>query len=320
MQNETCIGYLRYSGKLVDEGFLDARKSAQALIGFDEALRFFISYQVPQLADVDYEIPVRVQKGSWEALIPDSVGKWVLMALGAGATVYVTTAAKKMAESDFKEAGIKTLFARSLESILWIARIGAHVGDMTQKTFQGVKWRNNNQEVGLPNAQGEHLFVPKEQLEAWRACDPSLLSKMSEIVEADREMTLGLFKDDSEQRVNISITQKSIFIPNHDDTQEVLFPEFLHGQYVELEGSTTRGNKNTNTIGFKYRDHILTCYPQAGRTVVEYKRALFLRCRIYGVISRADEFGRITEKRPKIHFSNLVPIEEDLSPLPLFKT
>ena len=39
------IGFAKYYGKLVEDGFMDARKSAQALLGFDEAVRFFIYQQ-----------------------------------------------------------------------------------------------------------------------------------------------------------------------------------------------------------------------------------------------------------------------------------
>jgi hypothetical protein len=42
------------------------RKSAEALLGFDEMLRYFISKEEPQLSNVPYEIPVNIKKGSWE--------------------------------------------------------------------------------------------------------------------------------------------------------------------------------------------------------------------------------------------------------------
>lgn len=53
------LGYIKYEGDSVKEGFLDLRKSAQALSGLDESIRFFVSQENP---DVDYEIPVRIQK------------------------------------------------------------------------------------------------------------------------------------------------------------------------------------------------------------------------------------------------------------------
>ena len=46
---ETYLGYIRYSGELVESGLMDARKSAQALIGFDEAVRFFVGCQDDKL-------------------------------------------------------------------------------------------------------------------------------------------------------------------------------------------------------------------------------------------------------------------------------
>ena len=42
MTEEKYIGYLKYSGKSVEDGLMDARKSAEALLGFDEVLRYFI--------------------------------------------------------------------------------------------------------------------------------------------------------------------------------------------------------------------------------------------------------------------------------------
>ena len=42
MADDQYIGYLKYSGHSVNDGCLDARKAANALIGFDESLRFFI--------------------------------------------------------------------------------------------------------------------------------------------------------------------------------------------------------------------------------------------------------------------------------------
>jgi hypothetical protein len=62
-------------------------------------------------------------------------------------------------------------------------------------------------------------------------------------------------------------------------------------------------------MGFKYQDHIITAYPESG-SIVPYKPILFLKCRLYGTVSRLDEKGRIAARRPKLHFSHLEPIEE----------
>src|SRR3972149_10279118 len=99
---EKSIGYLKYSGKLVAGGALDARKAAQALLGFDEALRFFLGQQSAVLKECDFEIPVKIKHGSWEAYLPLSILDCILVALGTGITggitAYCVTAGKKMAE------------------------------------------------------------------------------------------------------------------------------------------------------------------------------------------------------------------------------
>jgi len=83
-----------------------------------------------------------------------------------------------------------------------------------------------------------------------------------------------------------------------------------HGDKISLEGDITRGNENSNSLGFRYDAHILTCYP-ISRSIVKFKHTLFLKCNISGVIDRRDKFGNITEKRPKIIFANILPIQSD---------
>lgn len=105
-EKEEYIGCLKYTGKLVEEGLLDARKSAQALLGFDEAIRFFAIKQSPELQKIDFEFPVRVKKGSWEIAIPASIGEWIQTGAGFAATAYAAKAAQKMAERDFVRLGV----------------------------------------------------------------------------------------------------------------------------------------------------------------------------------------------------------------------
>ena len=91
--------------------------------------------------------------------------------------------------------------------------------------------------------------------------------------------------------------------------EDRLFPELVHGEKVTLDGVITKGNQRANTIGFLYKEHVLNCDPDSGN-IVKYKPALFLKCRIYGTITRIDEKGGFSAKRPKIIFSNIETIEE----------
>lgn len=48
---EGYLGYLKYDGDAVEEGVMDARLSAEALLGFDEAFRYFVKKRETILAE-----------------------------------------------------------------------------------------------------------------------------------------------------------------------------------------------------------------------------------------------------------------------------
>lgn len=311
MDEEKYLGYIKYDGELVEDGLMDARKQAQALIGYDSALRYFIGKQAPELNNLDFEIPVRIKKGSWEALIPETVAGWVQAGLGVVATAYFTKAAQKMAEKDFEDFGITDIFKNSAEAIKWFARIGKHMGDLSIRQFENCKFSQDNQLIGICNAKGEYLYVPKSVFDLYVSSNPKLLEKIAENIAAGRGLKIGTFQGSEVDEETIDITNKAIFCKEEDEEKDdVILPELVHGDTVVLEGEVTRENKTSNSMGFKYQDHIITSYPESG-SIVPYKPILFLRCRLYGTVSRLDEKGRIAARRPKLRFSHLEPIDEE---------
>ncbi len=305
MSSESYIGFIRYKGKPVKDGYLDARKSAQALIGFDEALRFFVGKQDSSLSKIDYEIPVRIRKGSWEAIIPHDIASWMLTAAGLALTTYFTTAAKKMAENDFENASITSMFKRAIEAMQWIVKIGIHLGTLTKRSFENLKFRDGNKLIGIPNKNGKYLYVPKLYLDFYETLPPNILKKIASVVSDNITLEVGVSSEDKKDKVvSLGICNKKIFCPDNDD---VLFSELQHDDKINLTGFVTRGNENANSIGFQYKDHILTCYPKTGN-IVRFKSALFLACKIVGTVTREDKFGDITELRPKIKFTSLKPL------------
>lgn len=311
MDEEKYLGYIKYDGELVENGLMDARKQAQALIGFDSALRYFIGKQAPEFRNLDFEIPVRIKKGSWEALIPETVAGWVQAGLGVVATAYFTKAAQKMAEKDFSDFGITDIFKKSVEAIKWFARIGKHMGDVSIRQFENTKFSQDNQLIGICNAKGEYLYVPKSLFDLYISSNPKLLEKIAENITDGRGLKIGTFQGFEVDEETIDITNKAIFCKDEEeDTDDIILPELVHGDTVVLEGEVTRENKTSNSMGFKYQDHIITSYPESG-SIVRYKPILFLKCRLYGTVSRLDEKGRVAARRPKLYFSHLEPIEEE---------
>lgn len=305
-QEEGQLGYIKYSGELVRDGYLDARKSAQALLGVDEAVRFFVFQQAPELRTIDFEFPVKVKKGSWEIVIGG-----ILLAYGA-------KAAQKMAENDFKDIGLKDVFKKALSAIQWMIRIGKHMGVLTIKKFENVKFKDNNALIGIRNSQGEFLYVPKEFLEFYASASPVLLKKITEVVEEERSLSVGIYDGNAVIEETVTRRHRQIFTNEVEESEEVLFPELEHGQTVILEGELTRGNEMSNTVGISYQGHILTGSPEVG-SIVRFKPSLFLRCKVYGRVSREDEKGRLDARRPRIIFTRIESLESDDDNHQLFK-
>lgn len=305
-QEEGQLGYIKYSGELVKDGYLDARKSAQALLGVDEAVRFFVFQQAPELRTTDFEFPVKVKRGSWEIVIGG-----ILLAYGV-------KAAQKMAENDFKDIGFKDVFKKALSAIQWMIRIGKHTGDLTIKKFERVKFKDNNELIGIRNSQDEFLYVPKEFLEFYASASPNLLKKITEVVEDERTLSVGVYDGNVVIEEVVTRRHRQIFTNEVEEPGEVLFPELEHGQPVILEGELTRGNEMSNTVGIGYHGHILTGIPEMG-SIVRFKPSLFLRCKVYGRVSREDEKGHLDARRPRIIFTRIEPLESDDDNHPLFK-
>lgn len=318
MDDEKYLGYIKYKGALVEHGLMDARKQAKALLGLDSALRYFVAKRAPDFRNIDFEIPVRVRKGSWEALIPETVAGWVQAGLGVVATAYFTKAAQKMADKDFEDFGITNLFRMAIDSIKWFARIGKHMGNVAIREFKNVQFNGDLTQIGIINEEGVVLFVPKHMLDLYVSTNPRLLESMAENIQDGRSLAIGSVRAGEIDEEVVDVADKFIFCDEDAEIEEaVLFPELVHGDYVVLEGEVTRENKTSNSMGFKYNDHILTAYPETG-SIVRYKPLLFLKCRLFGTVNRIDETGRIGARRPKLYFSNLEPLEEDRDDSGLF--
>ena len=311
---------LKYEGELVKDGFMDARKAGEILINVDEALRYFLFQESKQLKQSEFEIPVRIRKGSWETVFLENFDAILLKTvIGWGASKYFGSALSEMAKNDFKDIGFKSIFKNAYKSMTWVLKIAIHLGSLAKKKFDKLTFSKNNELVQLENEKGEIIDVPVKYLEIFSNCPPDLFAILARIIEIERELVIAYNdKEKSEKQfVRVKANQKQIFIPESDE-DEILFPELEHNNYVELEGHITRGNENSNTIGFMYQNHIITSYPQEGN-IKNFKNALFTNCIIKGYIDRLDKkTGEFNEKRPRIRFIELISNEPNNNQTRLF--
>lgn len=309
-QDEKFIGYLKYSGKSVEDGFLDAKKSAEALLGFDDILRYFLLKEDSSLKDIDFEIPVRVERGSWIAVI----GGLIL-------TAYFTKAAQEAAEKGvLNTATVKDaemIMRGALKAAQWTIKIGSHMKSLAIREFKTGLINMETQEIEILNENKERLRVPKRYLDIYKECPQKLFSKNAGVIEADRTLELGVFDGGVVEKVSISEKQKSIYYTKNDDSDNgVVLPELKHGQFVELEGIITRVTESTNTIGLDYQGHTLTCRPDEKRLaffkdkIISKKDDHVLpKIKIIGRVDRNTVDGQFKDKKPWIIFSDIVTLE-----------
>ncbi len=302
------VGLIKYSGLDVPDGVIDAGSAGSALMGLDEAIRFFNTKQSPELATIAYEIPVRTQSGSWQAVIMGGMG----LVGGTFALGYVKKVGEKLAENDFKDVGLKDVFKKSMAAIQDLARLIKHTG--RPRAWEQARFVQVDGEtlVAIPNDQGDEITLPAEHFKWIKEAPATLLLRMTAIVRAERTLSIAVVREDVLETVTVSESERRFFDVASEETVdgEVLFPELHHGDRVKLEGRVIRGSEASNSFGFEYQGHVVNCVPAQG-SVRQYKPALFLRCAIEGQVNRHAKHRFVADHRPTVIVDRVTPLEAD---------
>lgn len=301
------IGYIKFFGGDVPSGVIDAASAGSALLGLDEAVRFFNEQQAPDLSGLEYDIPVRTQAGSWEAVLIAGA----LATGGAFALGYAKKAGEKLAENDFKDIGLKDVLRKSMSAIQTLVRIVKHTRQSRGWSAARISNGESSATVAITNQKGEEIVIPAEYYRWFQQLPPRLLVKMTSVVRTDRVLSIGVNFPDRRQEVEVVEVDKPLF----DDTaeeeyEEILFPDLAHGMEARLEGRLIRGSEASNSVGLEYQGHVLNCVPAHG-SVRQYKAALFLRCSVEGRITRHAKNRFVADRRPTIILSKVTPLEND---------
>lgn len=288
MENENYVGYLKFYGKNIENGIIQADIAGQALIGFDECIRFFNKKQNPEIILYDYKIPVITEKGSWVVWV---LGSMAGMA-GIFGTAYLKKAGEKMAEKDFQDIGFSDIFRKSLLALKNLVDLIKHKkGNINWENEDfHIEQKNDSFFVSIKNESGESILIPIEQLEWFKNIPKESLEKIVQGVMVGQSLSIGV-RNENENFDSTSITneEKSLFLSSEEDEQEeVIFPELVHGETTQLEGKLVRGNEKTNSLGFEYKGVILNCHPTKG-SIRQYKSSLFLKCKIDCYINRHEK-------------------------------
>lgn len=297
------VGYIKFVGSAVEDGAIGADAAGNSLLALDELIRYFNRQQSKGFSSLPYEITVKTHKGSWEVV--------VLGGIGIFAAAYIKKAAERMAENDFAELGFKDVLRKSVDALRKLVELAKHTKGKLDFSSPDLSWRVADGTVGVQNDQGEILYIPLEYFQWYTGISSNLLKKLTGPIQDNRSLIIASEHHGQVEQTIITTSDKAYF--GHEtasNEEEFLFPELEHGQLVELEGRLTRGNENTNSIGFEYRGHVLNCVPETG-SIIQFKPALFLRCRVVATVTRLLKQHTEAERRPTLILKYVIPLESD---------
>ncbi|WP_439535469.1 hypothetical protein [Methyloversatilis sp.] len=301
------LGFVKYTGESLVNGVIDAGSAGSALVGLDEAVRFFNSQQSPSFGDLQYDVPVQTRAGSWEAVLVAGAAVGGAFALG-----YAKKAGEKLAKNDFKDIGLKDALKKSMAALQTLAKLIKHTRRARGWDRARIEPSLGQETVLVANEKGEELPVPLEYFLWYQQVPPRLLTRMTSVVRADRVLTIGVIKAAGTDEVTIVDEEKHLFDQLQEDEfeEDILFPELTHGADARLEGRLIRGSEASNSIGLEYLGHVINCVPAQG-SVRQYKPALFLRCKVEGRITRHAKNRFVADRRPTLIVDKVVPLEAD---------
>lgn len=301
------LGFVKYSGKSLIDGVIDAGSAGSALVGLDEAVRFFNSQQSPDFSTFQYDVPVQTRTGSWEAVVVASAAIGGAFALG-----YAKKAGEKLAENDFKDLGLKDVLKKSMSAVQTLATLIKHTRRSRNWDRVRIEPSLGTDTVLVANDNGDELSIPIEYFRWYQQLPPRLLVKMTSVIRADRVLTIGVVRAAGVQEVTIVEEEKSLFNQSQEDEYEeaLLFPELHHGAEAKLEGRLIRGSEASNSVGLEYMGHVINCVPAHGN-IRQYKAALFLHCKVEGKITRHAKNRFVADRRPTLIVEKVTPLEID---------
>jgi hypothetical protein len=298
------IGYVRVEGPDIESGVLDIQSVKQAVEGTERILKYFVVKQSPGVNfkdEVNFSIELR--DGCWEVLVPVGV------VLGVTAHAYFGEALKTMASNDVGDKTTPEVFKSAFKSAHSVLKVAKHLRTMKKGQTLDAKVVSADR-IELKDSRGGVLVVTKAELDEYQQAPKDLFTEVAYPAVNERSVHVGYIEQGKQFDQAISSDERSIFHTD-DSEQDELFPELEHGMQVALEGYVRRGNQRTNTIGFEYKGHILTCEPV--RSVVpSYIDAHYKKSVMTGVVSRVDDEGEVAA-RPRILFTDLavVPVASD---------
>lgn len=292
---EEHLGYLKYSGSAIEDGLIDMRKAGDALIGFDKILRHFMIAQDSEWKKHEFELPVRIRKGSLVIIVTGIVTGAVTAAMMAYAakTGYIA-AEKGVANTPFVQGIMKNTLLLTQRVI----KIKKHMGIIRSDEVKNTHIQQSQSGIILKNHENKDMTVSPNDYGYYNKCPENLFSPNAEIVNNGIDMEVGVYENGKVIKERITYNDKAIFTSKKPKAE--IFPELVHNKIMTLEGKITEVDENNNSMVFSYKEIDLECKPEKGGYIFQFKQniitkesgGIFGNVKIKGRIDRIDSNGK----------------------------
>lgn len=321
--------FIKFEGEDIVDGVLGARDSINALEGFDTLMRGLLEREIPELKSIQYDIPVKIQEGSWELSIPENIFEiagfvkkcGIPDLIGVSFFVYIMRMASIAADKGLLETGLardlKKVIPFAFEKIVWLVRYVKHLGCF-EKT-PDVSFAEDSRWVVIRNKEGRTLKFPYECLDFVMHCPKNAFYELVKPVNTKRRLRIAYKKDRQWHDEVIHDDERQLFVEEPSEEDEL--PELVDGIVTVVDGLIVRANEKDQSIGLQYHDHVITCKPGKGFTLASFKAAIIsghsgrlyqTHVRITGLVERVTVDGRYKTK-PRIFINKMEPIDEGVN-------
>lgn len=304
------VGYLRYSGDAIEDGVFDMRKAGDALIGFDRILRHFIVVQNPEMKKIDFELPVKIEEGSWNAKV--IIG-----------TALVSGFAGKMGYLAAEDAYpiVKSYMQTAMFNAQKVIETKKHMKEIgVDKVKKTQEQRLEEHNILLENEEKEILLVSKEEYLNYIGCPEDIFAQNVEIVDFDTFLEIGVYQSDGKIST-VSITQKDRHIFTSKKEKPLPLFQLAHGEIVTLRGKVGSliEKESHRSMKFLYidpyteKEYTIEC---TGNNITQFKNSIisprtedfFQDVDIKGQVDRIDGNGK--PKKISIQIITIEPVEK----------
>lgn len=320
---------IKFEGEDIVDGVLGARDSINALEGFDTLMRGLLEREIPELKSIQYDIPVKIQEGSWELSIPENIFEiagfvkkcGIPGLIGVSLFAYIMKTATIAADKGLLETGLvrdlKKVIPFVFEKIVWLVRYVKHLGCFEKRP--DVAFTDESKWVVIKNKEGGILRFPLECLEFVQHCPKNALDELVTPVNKKRRLRIAYKKDGQWHDECINDDERRLFVEEPSEENEL--PELVDGQVAVVEGLIVRANEKDQSIGLQYHDHVVTCKPGKGLTLASFKAAIIsgssgrlyqTNVRITGLVERVTVDGRYKTK-PRIFINEMEPVDDGVN-------